>query len=169
MHSSSVPCPGFLLFTQSFFFFFVLPFQYRKWTALTLSWTDPFGFFWILQSYLFYLDFFPHYLVADEGSSTIPRPLLRSSSRGRGIKPVTPPSSSFFFFFFSPFLPPVFGPMHGITNQLYSCMVLATVYLCRFWACHLVMWCSPRTLPWFSPFFYSFFFFFSLLCGRYLD
>lgn len=167
MHSSSVPCPGFLLFTQSFFFFFVvLSFQYRKWTALMLSWTDPFGFFFnSTELFVLFWFFFPHYLVADEGSSTIPRPLLRSSWRGRGIKPVTPPSSSSFFFFFPPpFLPPVFGPMHGITNQLYSCMVLATVYLCRFWACHLVMWCSPRTLPWFSPFF-----FFSLLCGRYLD
>lgn len=93
VHYAHVSRHGFLLFAHAPFF------QYRKlWKvnccSVWLNWS-----IWILirKSFCLFIFYFLHFLVAGEGSSSIPRPLLRSSWRGWSIKPVTPPSSSSFF------------------------------------------------------------------------
>lgn len=116
-------------------------------TVVAFGWTDPFGL--SFDKVFVYFSF--HFLVAGEGSSSIPRPLLRSSSRGWSIKPVTPPSSSSFF------LPPTLGPCAASLPMFCLCTVPAAVYLCRF-ECGNVRQSKDAVVVWF--FFIWFFYFF---------
>lgn len=155
-HSSAVYRHGFLLFGHSFFFFF----QHRKLRKTNcrsdrLNWSV-----WIVIRQGFSFSF-PISWSRVKGSSSIPRPLLRSSSKGLEYQTCNPAFLFFFFFFIFFFFQQHLGPCAASLTMFCSCMVPVTVYLCRC-ECGNVRQSEDAVMVWFLLRFF-------LSCGRHGD